>query len=184
MTGWSSLPGYIHLRFTGTILSVYRLFTIDCHSNSRMKLSTALLAVPLLVAAAPVPILRRQESLEQATDRLLFSTSISSFLAARSVRDPPELNWISNGCSYSPEEPLGFDFEPSCWRHDFGYRNYKAQGRFDAGKSSIDTQFKHDMDNQCATEGILKALCGGVADLYYRAVVEFGSKLKREMLEQ
>ncbi|KEF61054.1 uncharacterized protein A1O9_02619, partial [Exophiala aquamarina CBS 119918] len=124
--------------------------------------------------------LRQSSSLETETDRLLFSTPISEFLIARDSRTPSELDWASNGCSFSPEEPLGFDFEPSCQRHDFGYRNYKAQRRFtDSGKASIDDNFKRDMDNQCATEGVLEDLCGGVADLYYQAVVNFGSRVKR-----
>jgi hypothetical protein len=36
----------------------------------------------------------------------------------------------------------GYPFEPGCQRHDFGYRNYKAQGRFtDANKLRIDDNF-------------------------------------------
>lgn len=136
--------------------------------------------LPTLALSLPWPLASRQTTLEATTDRLLFSTSISDFLTARDSQNPPELNWESNGCSFSPEEPLGFDFEPSCQRHDFGYRNYKAQGRFtDEGKASIDDNFKKDMDNQCATEGLLEDVCGGVADLYYQAVVNFGSRLRR-----
>jgi len=140
------------------------------------------LLVPSVVSGLPwLAFSRQSSSLEAETDRLLFSTPISEFLRARESETPPGLDWSSNGCSFSLEEPLGFDFEPSCQRHDFGYRNYKAQGRFtDGGKANIDDNFKRDMDNQCATEGVLEELCGGVADLYYQAVVKFGNRMKRE----
>lgn len=136
--------------------------------------------LPALALGLPLARVSRQTTLEATTNRLLFSTSMSDFLTARESQSPPELDWTSNGCSFSPEEPLGFDFEPSCQRHDFGYRNYKAQERFtDAGKTSIDDNFKKDMDNQCATEGLLEDVCEGVADLYYQAVVNFGSRMRR-----
>lgn len=149
-----------------------------------MKLLAILFLAPALIAAVPVSLQQRQTDLEAITDTLLFSTSMSDFQAARAAQNPPELDWSSDGCSYSPEDPLGFNFEPSCQRHDFGYRNYKAQGRFDdAGKARIDNNFKSDMYNECATEGDLEDICDGVADLYYEAVVEFGSKLKEKRTE-
>lgn len=149
-----------------------------------MKLSTTLLILlPSLTLSAPAALQARQTDLEAITDTLLFSSTMAQFQAARNAQDPPELDWSSDGCSYSPDNPLGFDFEPSCQRHDFGYRNYKAQGRFDAGKPSIDNNFKSDMDNQCATEGDLEDICRGVAEIYYTAVVEFGSKLKEREAE-
>lgn len=143
-----------------------------------MKFSSALFLLPALTLALPTSLLRRQTDLEAITDTLLFSDSMAQFQAARNAQDPPELDWSSDGCSSSPDDPLGFDFLQSCERHDFGYRNYKAQGRFDAGKASIDNNFKSDMYNQCASEGDLEEVCDGVADLYYEAVVVFGSKMK------
>jgi hypothetical protein len=145
-----------------------------------MKLLYLSFLLPALALSLPLTLFPRQSSLEAETDRLLFSTTMAEFQIARESQAPSELDWTSNGCSFSPEEPLGFDFEPSCQRHDFGYRNYKAQGRFsDAGKASVDDNFKRDMDDQCATEGILEDVCGGVADVYYQAVVNFGSRVKR-----
>ncbi len=152
-------------------------------------LATTLFLAPtldLFATAFPLSINQRQSEsdLETITDTLLFSSTMAQFQAARAAQDPPELDWSSNGCSDSPDNPLGFNFEPSCQRHDFGYRNYKAQGRFDdAGKAHIDSNFKRDMDNQCATEGGLEDVCDGVADLYYEAVVVFGSKLKEKRAE-
>ena len=61
----------------------------------------------------------------------------------------------------------------SCYRHDFGYRNFKAQNRFEANKARIDDNFKTDMFNQCANESA-KGPCEATATLYYEAVKAFG----------
>ena len=67
----------------------------------------------------------------------------------RLERRPPEpvatgpsygFDWSTDYCSASPDQPLGFDFRLSCWRHDFGYRNYKAVGAFPANKSRSTTR--------------------------------------------
>ncbi|KAF2114561.1 prokaryotic phospholipase A2-domain-containing protein [Lophiotrema nucula] len=132
----------------------------------------------LISLASAAPTLEVRETDAQATDRLLFSTTISAFETARNAKNPPSLDWTSDGCSDSPDNPFGFDFLFSCHRHDFGYRNYKIQGRFEAGKPSIDSNFKKDMYAQCQTEGgaFEIAACKGVADVYYEAVKEFGDK--------
>ena len=71
----------------------------------------------------------------------------------------------------------------SCYRHDFGYRNFKAQSRFtDANKARIDSNFKEDMDDQCAGEEF-KDACDATATLYYEAVKAFGKKRSAEILE-
>ena len=141
-----------------------------------MKFTLVLSLIPALGLGLPVSLSQRQTDLEAITDTLLFSDSMAQFQAARNAQNPPELDWSSDGCTDAPDDPLGFDFLQSCQRHDFGYRNYKAQGRFDAGKPSIDSNFKKDMDNVCSTESELKKLlCDGVADVYYEAVKEFGN---------
>ena len=86
---------------------------------------------------------------------------------------------------------MQFDFHDSCLRHDFGYRNYKAQSRFtDANKDRIDDNFKSDLFNECAKEddmGILaekdvsKEVCEATATVYYAAVSAFGNKERRGM---
>lgn len=135
-----------------------------------------------IVNAMPFSItglLRRQTDLQAVTDTLLFTDSMDQFQAARNAKDPPQLDWTSDGCSYSPDEPLGFDFLPSCQRHDFGYRNCKAQSRFtDANKAKIDSNLKSDLYNQCAKEDdqAAEGVCKGVADVYYDAVWDFGAK--------
>ena len=79
--------------------------------------SLALLSVAL---AAPTAIKRRDggSDIECITDQLLFSDSIQAFEAARNTRQPSNLIWDSDNCSDSPDNPLGFNFVPSCQRHD------------------------------------------------------------------
>lgn len=144
-----------------------------------MKTTTAILLACFALCHA-LPLRVRQDdlaTLEAITDKLLFDTSMDDFQAARDAEDPPELDWYSNGCTASPESPLGYNFHPSCQRHDFGYHNYKNQGRFDEGKDAIDSNFKADMYNECDKHGVLSsAVCKGVADVYYEAVHVFGGK--------
>ncbi|KAF2249168.1 hypothetical protein BU26DRAFT_564831 [Trematosphaeria pertusa] len=142
------------------------------------------LGILSVAMAAPSGNLASRETANEATDRLLFSTSISNFETARNAKNPPSLDWSSDGCSSSPDNPLGFDFLYSCHRHDFGYRNYKKQSRFtDAGKAKIDLNFKNDMYNQCESEW-LESLCKDFADLYYTVVKEVGSKRAVEIMER
>lgn len=104
------------------------------------------------IIARGIAWLTKRETDPEATDRLLFSTSISNFLYAKSIKNPGSLDWTDDGCSNSPDAPAGYNFLPSCQRHDFGYRNYKKQGRFtDANRLRIDNNFKSDLYNQCAT---------------------------------
>lgn len=60
-------------------------------------------------------------------------------------------DWSTDYCSSSPDNPLGFNFSLSCYRHDFGYRNYKAMGQFSANKSRLDSAFYADLKRVCAT---------------------------------
>ncbi|PVH96215.1 hypothetical protein DM02DRAFT_599567 [Periconia macrospinosa] len=141
-----------------------------------------LLSITGLALAAPAILAPRETNIE-ATDRLLFSTTMSGFQSARNAQNPPSLDWSSDGCSSSPDNPLGFDFIQSCQRHDFGYRNYKAQSRFsEANKQRIDLNFKADMYIQCQSEWSKRA-CEGFADVYYAAVHAFGSKRSVEVQE-
>ena len=79
------------------------------------------------------------------TDELLFTIPLPAFTQRRNERNPPDQDWESDGCSSSPDNPLDFPFEPACHRHDFGYRNYKAQGRFTAGnRLRIDDNFRRE----------------------------------------
>jgi phospholipase A2-like protein len=86
------------------------------------------------------------------------------------------LDWSTDFCSYSPDQPLGFDFRMPCARHDFGYRNYKAVGLFSANKDRIDNSFYFDLKAKCATYSwIVRPACYSLAWTYYEAVHLFGS---------
>ena len=54
-------------------------------------------------------------------------------------------NWSTDYCSSSPDNPLGFNFTLSCYRHDFGYRNYKEMAQFPANKSRVESAFYADL---------------------------------------
>ncbi|CAN9320501.1 hypothetical protein CUC08_Gglean004038 [Alternaria sp. MG1] len=133
------------------------------------------LGLASLAVSAPAALVSRQASLEQVTDSYMFDISIDEFITNRNTKNPPELDWSSNGCTASPDNPFGFDFINSCYRHDFGYRNFKAQNRFEANKARIDDNFKTDMFNQCANESA-KGPCEATATLYYEAVKAFGRR--------
>ncbi|MDR3033918.1 MAG: phospholipase [Kitasatospora sp.] len=84
-------------------------------------------------------------------------------------------DWSTDHCSQSPDNPFGFPFEMSCARHDFGYRNYKAAGTFDANKSRVDSAFYEDMKRVCANyTNEKKTNCNATAWTYYQAVKIFG----------
>lgn len=77
------------------------------------------------------------------TDTILFSITLPAFEVRRNALNPPTLDWSSDGCTSSPDNPIGFPFVPACHRHDFGYQNYRAQARFTvSSKLSIDNNFK------------------------------------------
>lgn len=108
------------------------------------------------------------------------AASQSDFLAARGDQGSwadYNFDWSTDVCSSSPDNPFGFPFENGCIRHDFGYRNYKAQGTFEANKSRIDSAFYEDLKRVCAGySGATGASCDALAWTYYQAVVVLGVK--------
>src|SRR6478735_5810091 len=104
-----------------------------------LALLPAVLALP---TGENVSVSKRQ-SANTVTDQLLFSVTLPQFTARRNARDPPTLDWTSDGCTSSPDNPFGFPFVPACNRHDFGYNNYRKQSRFTvSAKARIDSNFK------------------------------------------
>lgn len=47
----------------------------------------------------------KRETANAATDRLLFSESLSNFLYYKSIQSPGGLDWSDDGCSNSPDNP-------------------------------------------------------------------------------
>ncbi|WP_190822248.1 phospholipase [Saccharopolyspora pogona] len=126
----------------------------------------------LLLTAGTAHADLSQTQLRKVTDDYLFETSLDSFTATRAERPhADQLDWSTDGCSMSPDKPLGYKFRTSCERHDFGYRNYKKQDRFgEDNRKKIDDNFKSDMYSVCGTDMV----CKGTANIYYYAVREFG----------
>ncbi|MBC9727098.1 phospholipase [Streptomyces sp. TRM68367] len=85
-------------------------------------------------------------------------------------------DWSTDYCTTSPDNPFGFPFKNACARHDFGYRNYKAAGAFEANKSRLDSAFYADLKRVCATySGASRSTCDATAWTYYQAVSAFGN---------
>ncbi|MEV5911152.1 phospholipase [Streptomyces chartreusis] len=106
------------------------------------------------------------------------ASSYNAWVAARnnqSAWSAYGFDWSTDYCSSSPDNPFGFPFSTSCARHDFGYRNYKAIGAFDANKSRLDSAFYEDLKRVCANYGgASKTACNSTAWTYYQAVKAFG----------
>jgi hypothetical protein len=86
-----------------------------------------------------------------------------------------KFDWSTDYCTYSPDQPLGFDFRMPCWRHDFGYRNYNALGQFLPNKSRLDDTFYFDLTTKCSTYSRwVRPSCNYLAYIYYQAVKLFG----------
>jgi hypothetical protein len=146
--------------------------------------STSVIALP--ASESPSMIARaelesRATCSNAATDKLIFSVSIDSFEKSRKAKNPSKCNWSSDGCSWSPDKPDGYNFIPSCHRHDFGYRNTKAQKRFTkAMKKKVDDNFKKDLYKYCARFSGLSSWkgveCRRLADIYVAFVRKYGKR--------
>jgi hypothetical protein len=75
------------------------------------------------------------------------------------------------------DKPFGFDFSQSCYRHDFGYGNYRWEGRFtEDNRGKIDANFKKDMFNECNKHDIIhRTICKSIAKTYWTAVRACGN---------
>src|SRR5450755_792454 len=124
---------------------------------STMRFAAPLLAICLAPASTlGSPLSPRDCTLaciEKETDRLLLEVPIADFIKARDAHDPLEVIWTSDGCSVpkgplrwlvgNKDKPFGFKFLPSCYRHDFGYRNYKQQARLNKeAEEKLDKNFR------------------------------------------
>lgn len=120
-----------------------------------------------------------QPSRKPAVDNYM-SMSMSNFQAANR-RAPAPYNWSDDGCSNSPDKPGGFNFLPSCQRHDFGYRNYghgvvKASP-FDSTRLAVDNRLRADLANVCNRySGDSRSDCFSYANTYYGVVRKAGGK--------
>lgn len=108
------------------------------------------------------------------------ASSQNAFLAARAHQGDYaayNFDWSTDKCSSSPDNPFGFPVENGCIRHDFGYRNYKAMGTFEANKARLDSAFYEDLKRVCTRySGATKVSCDGLAWTYYQAVKVVGTR--------
>lgn len=75
-----------------------------------MKFTTPLVCLISSVAALPANDVVERQSLNTVTDQLLFSVTLPQFTSRRDARDPASLDWTSDGCTSSPDNPFGFYF--------------------------------------------------------------------------
>lgn len=101
-----------------------------------------LLVLALSSLALAAPKRDKRDTIEQVTDKLLFVDSLPVFIDHRNRKDPSTLDYTSDGCTSSPDNPFHFPYLPACNRHDFGYQNYRHQNRFTKdNKKRIDDNF-------------------------------------------
>ncbi|KAJ0132647.1 hypothetical protein HZ326_24267 [Fusarium oxysporum f. sp. albedinis] len=118
-------------------------------------------------------IARQDRCTAAEVDRLLFEVDLDTFMRARDARNPPCLDWSSNECSWSPDMPAGFNFIPSCRRHDFGYQNVRGEGKLtEARRLRIDDVFKMDLYNECGKyRGFGELYSGSLACLAHSLII-------------
>ncbi|UXY28026.1 phospholipase [Streptomyces sp. HUAS TT20] len=105
--------------------------------------------------------------------------------------DKYKFNWNTDYCTHAPDTMAGgYDFHMACWRHDFGYRNYKSLiGNYwfkkDHHKKRVDAALLDDMYTACnyrpwidpytpEMRAKLKQACRKQARVYYGAVSAAG----------
>ncbi|MBW6437294.1 phospholipase [Actinoplanes hulinensis] len=146
----------------------------------RAVLAAVVAVIALLGVSSPAYAVTAAE--KAAVLSSFTQTSVSSYNSWNAARQNQgawaayAFVWSTDYCSSSPDNPLGFDFKLSCWRHDFGYRNYKAIGTFSANKSRLDSMFYEDLKRKCATySAAVRPACNSLAWTYYEAVSIAGS---------
>lgn len=91
-------------------------------------------------------------------------------------------NWSTDYCSWSVDQPVlrltpfrRVDWRPNCARHDFGYRNYKENGKWDYNrKLRIDRMFLTDLYRTCDKQPRdVNPECRTLAGTYYGVVRSF-----------
>ncbi|MEV0001095.1 phospholipase [Micromonospora sp. NPDC050980] len=139
----------------------------------------ALLTVLGLASPAAAAVSTAQKLSVLSTWTQTSASSYNAWNSARLNKAPWAeygFDWSTDYCSSSPDNPLGFSFNLSCYRHDFGYRNHKAMGIFPANKSRLDSAFYADLKRVCATyNAVVRPACYSLAWTYYQAVSVFGS---------
>jgi hypothetical protein len=112
----------------------------------------------------------------EAVHYVSFNLDLRTFVQQRNVlrRSYPTLDWTTDGCSAPVvgSEGRSFNFRSACWRHDFGYRNFKRLGIFNEFvRLQLDDQFRLDIESSCATRvRTAKLRCFAWAEVFFVAV--------------
>jgi len=155
------------------------------HRISLPILITAVLTsttIPLAALAKPFPDPPAVPPRLALVESYTFKVSMTTFQKARNARVHADiLDWSSDKCSKSPDKPSGFNFVPSCERHDFGYRNYKRLGLFNEDlRHRIDDNLKRDLYKYCSQFSGWSSWrgveCRRIADIYYDAIRACGAQ--------
>ncbi|MGW7274538.1 phospholipase [Streptomyces sp. NPDC054864] len=143
-----------------------------------LAVSTASLTLAVGVAAAPASAVPADKAQVLSRWTQTDAGSYNAWVSANGNQgawSAYQFNWSTDYCSSSPDNPLGFPFKTACARHDFGYRNYKEAGTFNANKARVDSAFYEDLKRVCAGySGATKTTCNGTAWTYYQAVDKLG----------
>lgn len=78
-----------------------------------MKFTTTLAAffLPAVLALPSIDNSALKRSDEDIVDQYVFDLTLAQFLAKRAAEDPATLDWSSDNCSFSPDNPAGYPFE-------------------------------------------------------------------------
>lgn len=104
------------------------------------------------------------------------SKGIEKFEKARNVKSPGCFIWDSDECTVVWDKPRGYNFIPSCHRHDFGDNNLKDKDQWNpVMKFRTDANFHDDMLDECAKykgwkNAGKRVTCIFLAGVYYTGV--------------
>ncbi|GGN79457.1 hypothetical protein GCM10010112_54210 [Actinoplanes lobatus] len=136
-------------------------------------IAMAALLIAVLTPAVPAQAsMSRAELLTRWTQPTEASyTAWNTALRHRARWVSYRFDWSTDLCSRALEAPFGFDFSDACRHHDFGYRNYRADGTFARHKERLDLVFRTDMRRVCdAHRPAAQRPCNAIAFAYHRAV--------------
>jgi hypothetical protein len=140
------------------------------------------IAVTLLVGVSVAPAAARAASPDRQSLLLAWtSVGADSYRDWNAARTDPDrrygfrFDWSTDYCTGGPDQPNGYDFRLACWRHDFGYRNYRAGSGLRPHKNRVDAAFHADMMRVCDREPPANRRdCARIANAYHWAVRVFG----------
>jgi hypothetical protein len=158
------------------------------NANPRLRsVAAAVLFAVLLTLGVGSPAAAATDAQKLSVLSSFTQTSLTSYNAWNGARlnqaawADYRFNWSTDYCSSSPDNPLGFNFTLSCYRHDFGYRNYKEMSQFSTNKSRLDSAFHNDLLRACDRYSIwIRPACDSLAWTYYQAVRVFGAVVVRQ----